>query len=129
MKSPVVSFAAFAALLVAGCGGGKKAADNSADQLEKAAGQSTPEAANVLDNEAQQIRAQNISDPNAAQGAMQAAGNAQTRQPAAGSGRPKAPPMAGAKPHRTGDPVPPPKLPAGQAMPGNSGANEPNGPR
>jgi hypothetical protein len=128
MKTPFVSVAAFAALFAAGCGGGKNPADNSADQLDRAAGQSTPEAATVLQNEAQKIRAGNISDSNAAQAAMQAAGNAQARAPATGSGHAKVPPAAGAKPHRMGDPVPPPKLPAGQAMPGNSGTQD-QGPR
>jgi hypothetical protein len=124
MKTPCLCFAAAGALLVAGCGGNSSPAENSADQLDNAAAQSSPEAANVLENRADQIRASNNSDPNAAQAAMQEAGNVQ-----AATGAARAAPMVGAKPHRAGDPTPPPKLPAGQAMPGNSGSNEPAGPR
>lgn len=124
MKTPYLSFAALAALLVAGCGGTNSPAENSADQLDNAAAQSSPEAANVLKNEADQIRATDNEDPNAAQAAMQEAGNVQ-----AAAGGAAAPRAQGAKPHRAGDPVPLPKLPAGQAMPGNSGSNEPAGPR
>jgi hypothetical protein len=132
MKTPfLASFAALGALLVAGCGS-KTPAENSADQLDRAADQSTPEAANVLENQADQIRAGNVSDPNAAQNALQAAGNAQA------AARQSAPSMGattqtggdvGAKPHRAGDPVPPPKLKAGQGMTGSAGSNEPAGPR
>jgi hypothetical protein len=121
MKTPFLSaFAALGALLVAACGGGKSPADNSAAALDNAASQSTPEAAAILNNSAEQIRAGNVSDPNAAQAAMQAAGNAQ----AAGtnhSGR------LGAKPHRAGGPVPPPKIGPGQPAPG--GAAQDQGPR
>jgi hypothetical protein len=99
--------------------GGSGPADNAADRLEEAAGQSTPEAANVLDNAAEQVREGNVANPDAAvQNAMQAAGNAQ----AAGRGgqaAPQTPPRpVGAKPHAPGDPVPPPKLAPGQGVPG-----------
>lgn len=124
MKTPYLIFAAAGALLVAGCGGNRSAAENSAAQLDNAAAQSSPEAANVLQNQADQIRASNNSDPKAAQSAMQEAGNVQ-----AAAGAARSAPMVGAKPHRAGDPTPPPKLPAGQAMTGNSGSNEPAGPR
>jgi hypothetical protein len=102
-------FAPFALVALLGglsaCGSGSSAADNSAAQLEQAAEQSTPEAANVLDNAAEQIRDGNGADANAAaQQALQEAGNVQ----AAGRG-PAPTPQAGAKPHQPGDPVPPPK--------------------
>ncbi|HEX8621110.1 MAG TPA: hypothetical protein VF718_03995 [Allosphingosinicella sp.] len=86
-----------ALLALAGCGE-NSAADNNAAALERAAEQSTPEAADVLLN-----AAENGAD---VQDAMQAAGNAQAAAQAA-------PPQQGAKPHAPGDPVPPPKLPAG----------------
>jgi len=41
MKTPYLSFAALAALLVAGCGGNKSPAENNADQLDNAAAQSS----------------------------------------------------------------------------------------
>ena len=89
---PVVAF-----LALAGCGQ-DGAADNNAAALERAAEQSTPEAADVLVNAAE--------NGTAVQDAMQAAGNAQ-----AGAVAP--PPQQGAKPHAPGDPVPPPKVPTG----------------
>ncbi|HEX8226079.1 MAG TPA: hypothetical protein VF605_19910 [Allosphingosinicella sp.] len=85
-----------ALLALAGCGQ-NSAADNNAAALERAAEQSTPEAADVLLNAAE--------NGASVQDAMQAAGNAQA--PA------EAPPAQGAKPHAPGDPVPPPKIPAG----------------
>ncbi len=85
------------ALTLAGCGG-NSAADNNAAALEAAAEQSTPEAADLLRNAAEQ--GANVQD------AMQAAGNAQAE-----ADRPQpAPPTQGAKPHAPGDPVPPPKV-------------------
>lgn len=83
-------------LLLAGCGQ-NSAADNQADALERAADQSTPEAADILRNAADS--GGNVQD------ALQAAGNAQAPT--------QAPPQQGAKPHAAGDPVPPPKIPAG----------------
>lgn len=121
MKTPSILSVALGALLVAGCGGGSTPAENSAAGLDNAASQSTPEAAAVLNNAAQQIREGNVSDPNAAQAALQAAGNAQ----AAGANHTG---QMGAKPHAKGDPVPPPKLPAGQGATG-SAATQDQGPR
>lgn len=83
-------------LALAACGQ-NSAADNNSAALEQAAEQSTPEAADVLRN-----AAENGAD---VQEAMQAAGNAQAAAEAA-------PPAQGAKPHAPGDPVPPPKIPA-----------------
>ncbi len=83
-------------LMLAGCGQ-NGAADNNAAALERAAEQSTPEAADILRNAAES--GANVQD------AMQAAGNAQVPT--------QAPPQQGAKPHAPGDPVPPPKIPAG----------------
>jgi hypothetical protein len=82
-------------LLLAGCGQ-NGAADNNAAALERAAEQSTPEAADILRNAADS--GGNVQE------AMQAAGNAQAAT--------EAPPQQGAKPHAPGDPVPPPKIPA-----------------
>jgi hypothetical protein len=90
-----MKFAPLAALLaLMGCGQ-NSAADNNAAALERAAEQSTPEAADVLRNAAE--------NGAGVQEAMQAAGNAQAASP---------PPAQGAKPHAPGDPVPPPKIPA-----------------
>jgi len=120
MKTPfLASLALSGAFALAACGGGSSPAENSAEQLENAAAQSTPAAAASLENSAEQIRENNISDPNAAQAAMQAAGNVQAGE------RPAAPPQVGAKPHRPGDPVPPPKLAPGKGMAGNSGSGNP----
>ena len=82
-------------LLLAGCGQ-DGAADNNAAALERAAEQSTPEAADILRNAADS--GGNVQE------ALQAAGNAQAAT--------EAPPQQGAKPHAAGDPVPPPKIPA-----------------
>ena len=59
-------------------------AENTAEALEEAAEYSNPAAANVLENAAEQVREENITDPAAAQQALEAAGNAQVpgRQPA-----------------------------------------------
>jgi hypothetical protein len=81
-------------LLLAGCGQ-ESAADRNADALERAAEQSTPEAADILRNAAPGSNVQEV---------LQAAGNAQAPT--------EAPPQQGAKPHAPGDPVPPPKVPA-----------------
>jgi predicted small lipoprotein YifL len=83
-----------ALLALAGCGQNGPA-ENNAAALERAAEQSTPEAAEVLRN-----AAENGAE---VQDALQAAGNAQVAD---------APPAQGAKPHAAGDPVPPPKIPA-----------------
>ncbi len=75
MKSHAFAAAALA-LALAGCGRDTPA-ENSAEALEEAAEQSTPEAADVLENEADRLREQNVSDPAAADRAMSEAGNAQ----------------------------------------------------
>jgi cytochrome c556 len=71
--------AAIISLLLSACGGGQSPAENSAESLEAAAEQSTPEAAAVLENAADQIQDQNVQDPAAAQGALETAGNAQVQ--------------------------------------------------
>ena len=86
-----------ALLALAGCGQSSTADDNAA-ALEAAAEQSTPEAADILRNAAE--NGANVQD------AMQAAGNAQA---AAGADQ-AAPSTQGAKPHAPGDPVPPPQV-------------------
>ena len=104
----MLPFALVAPLMLIGCGQ-QGAADNSAAAIERAAEQSTPEAADVLRNAAD--HGANVQD------AMQAAGNAQ----AAAAQPQKVPPQQGAKPHAPGDPVPPPKIPAGAG--GGAGGN------
>jgi hypothetical protein len=106
------AFAFAAALGLAACGQ-QSPAENTAAALEEAAEQSTPEAAAVLENQAEQIREQNVTAPisepgSPGQQAMQAAGNAQAK--GTGGAAPQAPPPQGAKPHAKGDPVPPPKI-------------------
>ena len=70
----VLPFAAAAAFTVAGCAQ-ETPAENTADALEEAAEQSTPSAAEVLENRADQVLEQNSLAP--ANGALEAAGNAQ----------------------------------------------------
>ena len=109
---PTLAFAA--AFALSACGGSSEA-DNTAAALEEAASQSTPEAAAVLENAAEQIQEQNVIAPISQPGspgdqAMKAAGQAQAKAQAV----PVAPKSQGAKPHAKGDPVPPPKVgPAG----------------
>jgi hypothetical protein len=108
------AFVLAAALSLAACGG-QSQAENTASALEEAAEQSTPAAAAVLENAADEIREQNVTAPigqpgSPGQKAMEAAGNAQVKAKAA----PAAPPSQGAKPHAKGDPVPPPKVKAGE---------------
>jgi hypothetical protein len=107
MRITAPALALAAALGVAGCGQ-QSQAENTAEALDEAAEQSTPEAAAVLENRADQIRDQNVTAPidapgSPAQQAMQEAGNAQV------SGQ-TAPPSQGAKPHAAGDQMPPPKV-------------------
>ena len=71
--------AGFGALAIAGCGGSDSPAENRAEALEEAAEYSTPAAAEVLENKADQLREQNVADPAAVQNALQAAGNAQVQ--------------------------------------------------
>lgn len=76
--------------------------------MKPAAEQSDPAAAAVLENRAEQVLDQNSTAP--AQGARQAAGNAQI---GVGNSAPAAPESRQAKPHAPGGPVPPPKLDTG----------------
>ena len=71
-------------LMLAACGGQQSASENTADQLDAAAEQSTPEAAAVLENQADSIRDRNAAAPagqpgSPAQNALQDAGNAQAQ--------------------------------------------------
>jgi hypothetical protein len=107
------AFALAGAFALAACGG-QTEAENTAAALEEAASQSTPEAAAVLENEAQRIEEQNVTAPisqpgSPGQQALEAAGKAQAQSGAT----PAPPPSQGAKPHAKGDPVPPPKVRAG----------------
>ena len=101
MNRTAIAFAA-AAFGLAACGSPTEGG-NEAEALMNAAEQSTPEAAAVLENAAEQ--GANVQE------AMQAAGNAQAEaiQPR------QAPPAVQAKPHAKGDPVPPPKVKAAPA--------------
>ena len=76
MKIALFAAAAAASMSLVACGG-QSPAESTAENLEEAAEYSTPEAANVLDNAADQIRDQNVQDPAVAQQALDAAGNAQ----------------------------------------------------
>lgn len=96
------------AVALTACGGNENAVENTAAQLENAAEQSDPAAAAVLENRADQVLEQNSTAP--AQGALEAAGNAQI---GTGNAGPMAPPAQQAKPHSPGDPVPPPKVKTG----------------
>ena len=101
---PLIAFTTLAAC----SGGGDNPVENTAAQLENAAEQSDPRAAAVLENRADQVLEQNSVAP--AQGALEAAGNAQAPR-RAGS---MAPEQQQAKPHAPDDPVPPPKVDPGQ---------------
>ncbi len=79
MKTLSFDAAIGSSMLLSACGGSQSPAENSAESLEAAAEQSTPEAAAVLENAAEQIQDQNVQDPAAAQGALEAAGNAQAQ--------------------------------------------------
>ena len=69
--------AAFGLTLALAACGSDSPAENTAEALEEAAEYSNPAAANVLENAAEQVREENITDPAAAQQALEAAGNAQ----------------------------------------------------
>lgn len=109
---PFLALAA-AGLALAGCGG-ESENQTAAEALEEAADQSTPAAADVLENAAEGMREGDPGAPASVDEAMRAAGNAQAeaiRPPAPRS----VPPQQQAKPHEKGDPVPPPKVEADAA--------------
>ena len=105
-KATGAAAALLAVAALGACGGAKDStAENSAEALRDAADQSTPEARDILMNEAERIEDRNVQLPPGAPGspvqdAMQRAGNAQVTD---------APPPLQARPHRPGDPGPPPK--------------------
>ena len=71
-----------AALALTACGGGEQqqdAVENTAEQLDQAAEESDPAAAEILEDRADQVLEQNSTAP--AQGALEAAGNAQLTTP------------------------------------------------
>ena len=68
---------ALAALGMAGCGSPDSPVENQAEALEAAAESSTPEAADVLENRADQVREQGVAEANALDNALKDAGNAQ----------------------------------------------------
>lgn len=110
MRRFVPALAAF--VVLAACGTQESAEDVS-DQLEEAAEQSDPAAAQVLENAADRIEEMEGVAPagapgSVAQDAMQRAGEAQLGNMAVGQ-QPTPEPLQ-AKPHRAGDPVPPPKI-------------------
>lgn len=98
-----IAIALAATVSLAACGS-PSAGGNEAEALMNAAEQSTPEAAAILENGAQ--NGANVQET------MQAAGNAQAEAdaPAAATR-----PAVQAKPHAKGDPVPPPKVKASPA--------------
>ena len=108
-RTALILAASAAAAALTACGGNGNAVENAADELDNAAEQSDPAAAAVLENRADQVREQNSTAP--AEGALEAAGNAQSAGGEAGS---PAPPSRQAKPHAPGDRVPPPKVRTGQ---------------
>ncbi|MFN3389635.1 MAG: hypothetical protein ACK40O_11960 [Allosphingosinicella sp.] len=113
--APFIALAA-AGLALASCGG-ESPNENAAEALEEAAEQSTPAAADVLENAADGLREGDPDAPASVDAAMQAAGNAQAeavRPPTAQ----KAPPQQQARPHGKGDPVPPTKVDADAAAGG-----------
>ncbi len=110
MKATAATALAAISLALGACGGGEKAANtsqgpqNSAETLRNAAEQSTPEARQVLLNEAERLEGANVTTPPGAPGSpvQQAMENAAGEQ-----ATPPAPPRQ-AVPHKPGDPVPPP---------------------
>lgn len=66
-------------LALGACGGEQTAAENTADQLDQAAEQSDPAAAEVLENAADEVRDQNSLAP--ANQALENAANASTPPP------------------------------------------------
>jgi hypothetical protein len=115
MKRPSVLLPVAALLALAACGSGGTPAENTAAALDEAAEQSDPAAAQVLENAADQALEQNVSDP---QQALQQAGNAQ----AATVAQPQqAPPSLQARPNRTGQQTPPPKVSTSPAQPAQGG--------
>ena len=78
MKHAPALIAPLALLALTACGGGGSPAENTADQLEAAADQSSEPAADVLDNAADRIEEGDVADPNlAAEQALNEAANAQ----------------------------------------------------
>jgi hypothetical protein len=107
-----VLIASALALSLAACGGTQSSADNAADRLDNAAAQSTPEAAVVLENQADAIRDNDSAAPAGAPGsevqqAMDKAGAAQTA-PLANDTQ-VAPPSRQAMPTGAEKGAPPPK--------------------
>jgi hypothetical protein len=107
MKIAPALLALLVAVDLAACGsGGQQGARNSVEQLDEAAAQSDPAAAQAIE-----AAADNGATP---QQALEAGANAQAAtlppatHPTPGSG------AVGAKPHAPGDPVPPPKVKTGQ---------------
>jgi hypothetical protein len=100
MKAAPLALLAIFAIDLAACGsGGEQAATNSTEQLEEAAAQSDPAAAQAIEDAA--------ANGANAQEALAAGGNAQAQTlPPANNPSPGG---AGAKPHAPGDPVPPPQ--------------------
>lgn len=104
------------ALALAACGSNSGPAEQAADQLDNAAAQSTPAAADVLENAAETIRDQGdegaIGDPNASvQQAMNQAGAAQAGNTTTAT---PTPPARQAAPHGAEKGNPPPKTEPGQ---------------
>lgn len=114
MKLSAIIGASALAMLSACGGGGQSQADNTADQLEKAAEQSDPAAAEILENAADAARENGAQAANIGQEALQEAGNAASATMPAVQ---VPPPSLQAQPNRTGQQTPPPKVGA------NTGGN------
>lgn len=103
MKAAPLALLLLVAVDLAACGGAEQQPTNSVEQLDEAAAQSDPAAAQAIED-----AAANGASP---QEALQAGGNAQAQT--VPQGQPQIMPMengaTGAKPHAPGEPVPPPQ--------------------
>lgn len=108
MGSRIPKFAGASLLLIlSACGGG----DETAEQLEDAAGQSDPAAATVLNNTAEALREQEgPAPPGAAQDALERAGEAQVQQNSQFSSTLRAEPNLPNDPNRPPADQPPEKM-------------------
>jgi hypothetical protein len=102
-------------LVLAACGGGTDQPTNSVEQLDEAAAQSDPAAAEAIEDA--------VANGAGPQEALAAGGAAQAGTVAGQQPPGSAVTGAGAKPHSPGDPVPPPQV---QSSP-QQGAPEPGG--
>jgi len=95
-------------LTLVACGSADTQADRNADQLEKAAAQSDPVSANVLNNAADKIRATGDTQAPGTPGSptQRALESAANQSSSASTAATPAPEPLQAAPHKAGDPVP-----------------------